>query len=139
MTLTEVGLPPDGAPPDPGQGLKTTTHSHDISGSGISFDSDIPIAPGTAFSIVLTAVNEIETLQLRAYVVRSYRHQADQERPGFRIGLAFMDISDEARSSIVRHVYRTQMKDLPSLAAEDASQTPLPWLRPSVDPEVPQE
>jgi c-di-GMP-binding flagellar brake protein YcgR len=111
MTLTQVGRPSDGLPDDPGQALQIVTHSYDISGYGISFDSSFPIAPGTVFSITLTKIDQVEALELKAYVVRSVGFSAPGS--GYRIGLAFIDISKEYRCAIVRHIYQIQIENRP--------------------------
>lgn len=80
----------------------------DLSGSGLKFKCDEPIAPGTMikFNLIMTGSIQYRT----EFISRVIRSEKDEE--DYLIGASIVEIEEEARDSIVQIVMQKQRLEI---------------------------
>jgi c-di-GMP-binding flagellar brake protein YcgR len=86
-----------------------TEQSINISGGGIGFVSDIAHDPGDILTITLL-LQEHVLLKIQAEVLR--RDALPHQVQGFRVHARFIQISEQERELLIRHIMRLQREHL---------------------------
>lgn len=85
------------------------TYTHDISVSGVSFDSAIDIPIDTMLKIELFIPQRLDPLLLVSRVAR-IEHLSDES--GYRIGVEFADMRDVDREAVMKSIQNLDLFDL---------------------------
>jgi c-di-GMP-binding flagellar brake protein YcgR len=86
------------------------THTYDLSGSGMSIRQKTSIPTGTVLEAKLTLPGEPSAIKVLCKVVHCSNLSASTEESLYHLGLHFLSIREADRTLIVRHVFRSQIR-----------------------------
>jgi hypothetical protein len=89
--------------------ISVKTHTHDISGSGLSIRQNAPLPAGTLLTAKLSLPGEKTPIRIACKVVHSSLVSILADRPSHHIGIQFLLINEADRTRIVQHVVRFEV------------------------------
>jgi c-di-GMP-binding flagellar brake protein YcgR len=102
------GSPSDGQE----QSIQIVSHTIDLSGSGLSIHQSFSIPSETMLETRIWLDKDQPPIKLQARVVHCEPITAFRGRQIYRIALAFVEITEQQRHAIVRHVFAVQRTSL---------------------------
>jgi len=85
-------------------------HTYDLSGSGLSIRQKASIPTGTVLEAKLTLPGEQSSIKVLCKVVHCSNLNASTEESLYHLGMHFLSIKEHDRTLIVRHVFRSQIR-----------------------------
>jgi c-di-GMP-binding flagellar brake protein YcgR len=85
-------------------------HTYDLSGSGLSIRQKISIPMGTVLEAKLILPGEQSVIKVLCKVAHCSNLAASTEESLYHLGMHFLSIKEADRTLIVRHVFRSQIR-----------------------------
>ncbi len=109
---TQIGNLSDAAP------TRSPTHTVNISGSGLHFDSEVAYFIGQSVRVSLRLFPSGQTIDALAKVVREHKRRTPAAQGKFGCALQFTDILQSEREALLQHIHVLQMDALRARALE---------------------
>jgi c-di-GMP-binding flagellar brake protein YcgR len=90
--------------------LSFKAHTYDLSGSGLSIRQKTSVPTGTVLEAKLMLPGEQSVIKVLCKVVHCSNLNASTEESLYHLGMHFLSIREPDRTLIVRHVFRSQMR-----------------------------
>jgi len=100
----QIGDLSEGAP------LQTPTHTVNISGSGLHFDSEVAYFIGQPVRVTMRLFPSGQTIDALAKVVREHKRTTPVSQGKFGCALQFTDILSGEREALLQHIHVLQME-----------------------------
>ncbi|MEM6985314.1 MAG: PilZ domain-containing protein [Pseudomonadota bacterium] len=108
----QIGSVSDSAP------NRTPTHTVNISGSGLHFDSETAYFVGQMVRVNLRLFPSGQTVDALARVVREHKRATPAAQGKFGCALEFVEILDSEREALLQHIHTLQLEALRMRSAE---------------------
>jgi len=95
-----------------GQFNKNNIRNANLSATGIAFDSEEAFQDGDYLEIKILLVNSMSVVVACGKVVYCKKSQSDEGRHPFTIGVDYVNIKDQDRELLIKHVVKRQLQQI---------------------------